>query len=84
MNDVDVIARLVELERAVGRRDSTEIQSMLLRIEEGVLDLQRLTIETMRENALLRQRLENCEQHSAIARPLTAVRRMPESRANAS
>jgi hypothetical protein len=41
-------------------------------------------IDTMRENVLLRQRLESCEQHSVIARPLTPVRRMPESRVNAS
>jgi hypothetical protein len=57
---------------------------MVLRVEEGVLELERLMIDTMRENVLLRQRLESCEQHSVIARPLTPVRRMPESRVNAS
>jgi hypothetical protein len=84
MNAVDVIAQLVQMERAAWRSDPTAIHSMVLRVEEGVLELERLTIETLRENALLRQRLESCEQHSVIARPLTPVRRMPESRANAS
>ena len=35
---------------------------MLLRVEEGVLELEKLTIETMRENAQLRQRLKELVQ----------------------
>jgi hypothetical protein len=84
MNVAEVIAQLVEMERAAWRCDPTPIHSMVLRVEEGVLELERLMIDTMRENVLLRQRLESCEQHSVIARPLTPVRRMPESRVNAS
>ena len=83
MNAADVIAQLVALERAVGRRDPTAIQSMLLTVEEGVFDRGRLTIETMRENALLRRRPENCKQRSVMARPKTPARRVPESRSNA-
>ena len=83
MNAADVIAQLVVLERSVGRRDPIAIQSMLLTVEEGVLELERLTIETMRENALLRRCLENGEQHSVMTRPQTPGGRIPESRANA-
>ena len=83
MNATDVIAQLVEMERAAWRCDPTVMHSMLLIVEEGVLELERLTIETMQENVLLRQRLEICEQHSVNARPLMPVRSMPESRANA-
>jgi hypothetical protein len=84
MNVTEVIAQLVAMERAAWRCDPTTMHSMLLTVEEGILELERLTIDTMRENVLLRQRLDSCEQHSVIARPLTPVRRMPESRANAS
>lgn len=61
MNAADVIARLLELERATLKCDRATIQAMLLRVEEGVLQLERLTIETLRENAQLRQRLERYE-----------------------
>jgi hypothetical protein len=84
MNATDVIAQLVEMERAAWRCDPTVMHAMLLTVEAGVLELERQKIETLRENVLLRQRLEICEQHSVIARPVTPVRRMPESRANAS
>jgi hypothetical protein len=83
MNAADVIAQLVALEKAVGRRDPTTLQSMLLTVEEGVLELERLTIETMRENALLRRRLENWEQQSVAARPQTPGMSMAESRTHA-
>ncbi len=84
MDDSDVNAELLELAKAVRRHDFAAIQSMPLRVENGVPDLEQLTIETMRESALLLQRLENCEPHSVIAWPRTRGRRMPESRANAS
>jgi hypothetical protein len=83
MDAGDVIAQLVALERAAGRRDLTASQSMLLTLEEGVLDLERMTIATMRENALLRQRLETCGADGVVARPPTPGRPMPESRAHA-
>jgi hypothetical protein len=71
MNAADVISRLVELESAALKCDRHTIHTMLLRVEEGVLELERLTIETLRENAALRQRLEECGQHSVSIRPLT-------------
>ncbi len=58
MNAAEVMNRLVELEKVVGKSDPGAIRAMLLRVEEGVLQLEQLTIETMRENAMLRQRLQ--------------------------
>jgi hypothetical protein len=84
MDVTEVIAQLVDMERAAWKCDPTIMHSMLLTVEEGILELERLMIDTMRENVLLRQRPESCQQHSVIARPLTPVRRMPESRAHAS
>ena len=84
MNTADIITQLVALERSVGRRDSSAIQSRQLRVEEKVLDLERPPIETMREDALLRRRLDSCEPHSITVWPGTPGRRMPEMRANAS
>jgi hypothetical protein len=83
-NDSDVNVTLVALEKPVRKYDFTAFQCMPLRVEDGVPDLERLMIETMRESALLLQRLEKCEPHSVIAWPGTRGRRMPESRANAS
>ena len=58
MNASDVIARLLQLEKAALKCDRATVHAMLLRVEEGVLELEKLTIETLRENAQLRQRLE--------------------------
>jgi len=43
---------------------------MLLEVEEGVLQLEQLTLETLRENATLRDRLAGCERYSLIERTL--------------
>jgi hypothetical protein len=70
MNAADVIIRLIELESAALKCDRPTIHKMLLRVDEGVLQLERLTIETLRENAVLRARLEGCEQYSVIVPPV--------------
>jgi hypothetical protein len=66
MNPAELVSRLVELEKAALNCDRSTIHSMLLRVEEGVLQLEKLTIETLRENAELRQRLEKYEQQSVL------------------
>jgi hypothetical protein len=71
MNAADVITRLVELESAALKCDRPTIHKMLLRVEEGVLELERLTIETLKENAALRAHLEGCERYSVIVPPAT-------------
>ena len=67
MDSAEVISRLVQLEHAALKCDRGTIHSMLLRVEEGVLQLERLTIETLRENAQLRQRLDKYEEQPATA-----------------
>jgi hypothetical protein len=62
MNASDVISRLVQLEQAALKCDRATVHAMLLRVEEGVLELEKMTIETLRENAQLRQRLESSRQ----------------------
>jgi hypothetical protein len=84
MNKSDANAELVEREKTARRHDFLAIQSVPLRVENGVSNLERLTIETMQESILLLWRLESCEPPSVIAWPRTIGRRMPESRANAS
>ena len=58
MNAADVISHLINLEKAALKCDRTLIHALLLNVEEGVLSLERLTIETLRENAFLRHQLE--------------------------
>jgi hypothetical protein len=70
MQAADVIARLVELEQAALKCDRSTIHKMLLEVEEGVLQLEQLTLETLRENATLRDRLAGCERYSLIERTL--------------
>jgi hypothetical protein len=70
MNAADVIARSVELGTGSLKCDRPTIHKMLLRVEGGVLQLEQLTIETLKENLALRQRIETCEP-SLICRPQT-------------
>jgi hypothetical protein len=58
MDAAEFVSRLVQLEQAALKCGRATIHAMLLRAEEGVLQLERLTIDTMRENAELRQRME--------------------------
>jgi len=66
MNASDVISRLVQLEQAALGCDRTTVHELLLRVEEGVLELEKMTIETLRENARLRQRLESFKQPAIL------------------
>ena len=66
MNAADVISRLIELESAALKCDRNTIHALLLRAEEGVMHLEKLTIETLRENASLRQRLEKYERARSV------------------
>ena len=66
MNASDVISRLVQLEQAALGYDRTTVHELLLRVEEGVLELEKMTIETLRENAQLRQRLESFRQPAIL------------------
>ena len=62
MKAAEVIAKLLQIERAVGRVDPTSIRLFVHEIQDGVLQLERLLIATLEENEALRERMERCEQ----------------------
>ena len=59
MHAAEIMARLIEIEKAVGKSDPALIHSLLLKVEEGILHLEQLTIEALRENIVLRQQMEH-------------------------
>lgn len=59
MNAADLMAKLVEIERVVGWTSPVNIRARVTEAEESLLQLEQQMIETLRENALLRERMEN-------------------------
>jgi hypothetical protein len=57
----DLMAKLVEIERAVGGTTSANIRAGVMGAEESLLQLEQQMAETLRENELLRERMENYE-----------------------
>jgi len=67
MSAANLIKKLVEIERAVGKTRTPEVHSLVLEAQGFVLEIQRAMIETLRENARLRERMEKYEP-TAVAR----------------
>lgn len=61
MKTADLVQRLVELEDAALRSDYATTYALVLTVEQDVLDLQKMTVRLLQENATLRQRLEKYE-----------------------
>ena len=61
MTTADLIAKLVEIEQALGTTGSARARALLFEAEEAVLRLEQQMIETLRDNERLRERMENCE-----------------------
>lgn len=61
MGAADLIQKLVAIERAVGKVKTPDVHSLVLEAQGLVLELQRQTIDTLRENARLRERMEKYE-----------------------
>lgn len=61
MGAADLIQKLVAIERAVGSTRTIEVHSLVLDAQSFVLDIQRQMIDTLRENARLRERMEKYE-----------------------
>lgn len=63
MNAANLMAKLVQIERAVGGTNLA-VRAMVMEAEESVLQLEQQMIETLGENERLRERMENCERSS--------------------
>jgi hypothetical protein len=59
MDPPDLLHKLMEMERALGRQDVLALRNLLIEAEDGVLALEREKEFLARENASLRQRLES-------------------------
>lgn len=86
MGATDLVSKLMEIERAVGRVRALEVHGLVLEAQGYVLEIQRQMIETLRENARLRERMEKYEptswaraprlpSHAEIARELAGKMR---------
>lgn len=63
MNAADLMAKLIQIERAV---DGTNlpVRAMAIEAEDSLLKLEQQLIESLRENELLRELIGNCERFS--------------------
>lgn len=71
MGAADLIQKLVAIERAVGKARAVEVHSLVLEAQGFVLEIQRQMIDTLRENARLRERMEKYEptSHARMREP---------------
>ncbi len=60
MNAAEIIAKLSEIERTVGKSDPVAIRAIAIEAQEGILHLERKLIATLQENQRLRERMEQC------------------------
>lgn len=60
-----LIAKLVEVEKAVGNLNPSTIRRMVLEAQGCVLEMDQEMIEMRRDNRTLRQRMENYERSTA-------------------
>jgi hypothetical protein len=61
MGAANLISKLMEIERAIGRARPVDVHALVLEAQSYVLEIQRQMIDTLRENARLRERMEKCE-----------------------
>jgi len=64
-----LIAKLVQIESAVGRAHPFAVRNMVLEAQGCVLEMEQEMIEILRENGRLRERLQICESNE-YPRPL--------------
>lgn len=72
MDPAVLMTQLVQLERAASACDRPTVRKLILEMEDTLLHLQQDMIETLRENADLRQRLEGTA-GAMSARPIAAL-----------
>jgi hypothetical protein len=73
MTAAHLIEKLLEIERKVGIEDPAKVRVMVMEAEENVLHIEKLIIETLRENEHLRQRMETFRRASLAALRETGI-----------
>ena len=68
MNTDKVLAKLLEIERSLGKADIPSLRGMVLTVQEEVVQLERRFLATLTENCRLREQLEKCERSSRTIR----------------
>jgi hypothetical protein len=89
MSAANLVSKLMEIERVVGKTRTTELHGLVLEAQGFVLEIQRQLIDTLRENARLRERMEKYEptsparawdarlpSHAEIARELAGRKKL--------
>ena len=66
MGAAKLVSKLVEIEKAVSKAKAAEVHSLVLEAQGFVLEIQRQMIDTLRENARLRERMEKYEPTSPV------------------
>jgi hypothetical protein len=61
MSTAILIAKLLEIEQAVGKSDPIRIRAMVLDAQGCALELEQQLIQALKESQTLRERMENCE-----------------------
>jgi hypothetical protein len=64
MNTAHLIAKLLEIEQAIGKIEPARVRGMVFEAEESVLQIEQQMIDILIENESLRQRMENCRPSS--------------------
>jgi len=62
-----LVAKLLEIERSIGKADPVKVRAMVLEAQGHVLELEQQLIQAMAETQRLRDRVENCEQLSRLS-----------------
>jgi hypothetical protein len=66
MSAANLVNKLMEIERSIGRATTADVHALVLEAQGCVLEIQRQIIDTLRENARLRERMEKCEPTSMV------------------
>jgi hypothetical protein len=73
MNAADLMEKLLEIERTVGYDHPARVRALVIAAEESALLLQREIMETLRQNELLRQRVDTYSRASLAALAETRI-----------
>jgi len=66
-----LIAKLLEVEKSIGRAHHSTLRNMVLEAQGCVLEMEQQMIETLRENGRLRERMEKFEHTATNQTPNT-------------